>query len=240
MHMSCQRKKFLSKQTPGFLDLGIERPCGRAERQCLGSAQHRGAPWPPPGQQSTTKGTDDGAIRATGARLLISRSPRERKGGIHDQDWEFASRRRHCHLWPSRLGSDPSGCPPDNDANQQFVVQRDFVCLVLRQHRANGLRLPYRSSPWGNRGMQGEVDTAVVSGSTASEKTDRMVGRAQSLSGIRVKSDRILNGRALVGTSYAWFRRPRIAPRRPSLHQCTWSPPRTSRRDACPRSARGR
>ena len=84
------------------------------------------------------------------------------KGGIHDQDWGFASRRRDCHLWPSRLCSDPSGCAPVNDANQQFVVQRDFVCLVLRQHRANGRRLPYRSSSWGHRGMQGEDDTTVA------------------------------------------------------------------------------
>src|SRR5437762_7343283 len=85
------------------------------------------------------------------------------KGGIDDQDCGSASRRRVCHLWPSRLRSDASGCPPINDTNRQFVVQRSFVCLVLRQHRANGCRLPYRSSSWGLRGLQGEDDTTVVS-----------------------------------------------------------------------------
>lgn len=42
MHLSCQRKKFLSKQTPRVLDLGIDHSCGRAERQGCGKARHRG------------------------------------------------------------------------------------------------------------------------------------------------------------------------------------------------------
>ena len=35
MHVSCQSKKFLSKQTLRVLDLGIEHPCGGAERQVV-------------------------------------------------------------------------------------------------------------------------------------------------------------------------------------------------------------
>ena len=47
MHLSCQCKKFVSKQTRRALDLGIEHRCGRAERQARGSARHRGVPKSP-------------------------------------------------------------------------------------------------------------------------------------------------------------------------------------------------
>jgi hypothetical protein len=44
MHLSCQRKKFVLKQARRVLDLGMEHPCERAERQAHGSARHQGAP----------------------------------------------------------------------------------------------------------------------------------------------------------------------------------------------------
>ena len=46
-------------------------------------------------------------------------------------------------------------CAHGDDPDRQLVVQRDFVRVVLRQQRADGLRLPYRAgrqpTPWSAR-----------------------------------------------------------------------------------------
>ena len=119
---------------------------------------------------------------------------------------------------------------------------------------------PYPVSPGKPRGMRGEDDTTVGSGSMGARSiffsvspisllTTReryawrvghalFAGNAEHLrrlirmvgatavrwlpSRMRLQSRSEAEHRALVGTSDACFRRPRIAPRHPSLHRCTW------------------
>lgn len=95
-------------------------------------------------------------------------------GETDDQISGIASRRRDCDLRHLRFRSGSSGCPPVDGGHRQFVIQWNFVRLVLRQPRSNGRRLPGRPSCAGYRGLQRQGDATALeeartsSGSSAS------------------------------------------------------------------------